>query len=190
MALPTARLSHTLANHSQLQDPPHGRARRRGTGFRHPEQLAARARRPVAVGGASLDRGRGAGDAVAQVRRLPRPGLPRRRRLHGPRQLGDVARRRLEVRLRAALHRPAVEHHGDRPAASVRPHGGRDRARPRAGLPRRLSARGVLPALAPGRGRDLRHRPRRGDRHRDRAQPAVRHPARDRRAHHRRSTCS
>ncbi len=36
-----------------------------------------------------------------------------------------------------------------------------------------------------GRDRHLRHRPRRGDRHRDRPQPALRHPARDRRHHHR-----
>ena len=36
-----------------------------------------------------------AGDALAQVPGLPRAGLSRRRRLHGPRQLGDLARRRL-----------------------------------------------------------------------------------------------
>ena len=54
-----------------------------------------------------------------------------------------------------------------------------------AGLPRRVSARGVVAALGAGRNRDLRHRPCRGDRHRDRAQSAVRHSARNRRDDHR-----
>ena len=39
----------------------------------------------------------------------------------------------------------------------------------------------VLAALGAGRDRHLRHRPRRGDRHGDRPQSPVRHPARDRR---------
>ena len=61
------------------------------------------------------------------------------------------------------------------------------RRRPRsgAGLPRRVSPRGVVAALGAGGDRDLRHRPCRGDRHRDRAQSVVRHSARNRRADHR-----
>ena len=43
----------------------------------------------------------------------------------------------------------------------------------------------ALAAVGAGRDRDLRHRPRRGDRHGDRAQPALRHSARARRPHHR-----
>ena len=39
--------------------------------------------------------------------------------------------------------------------------------------------------LGAGRDRDHRHRYRRGDRHRHRPQPHLRHPAGDRRAHHR-----
>ena len=59
---------------------------------------------------------------------------------------------------------------------------GRDLAQAcRDAFPRAVS----LAALGARRDRDLRHRPRRGDRHRDRPQPAVRHSARDRRAHHR-----
>ena len=45
---------------------------------------------------------------------------------------------------------------------------GRFRARPGAGLPRRLSALGLLSALGARRARHLRHRSRRGDRHGDR----------------------
>ena len=122
---------------------------------------------------------------LAQADGVPRARLSRRRRLHGPRQLGDLARRRLQVRLRAADRRAAVQPDGDPAAGAVRAARHRRRPRPGAGLPRRISPRGVVAALGAGRDRDLRHRPRRGDRHRDRAQPAVRHSARDRRADHR-----
>ena len=100
------------------------------------------------------------------------------------RQLGDLARRRVEVRLRAPLHRADVEPHGDPAAASLCAARRRHGPRSRAGLPRRLSAAGRLGALAPCGDRDLRHRHRRGDRHGDRPQPPVRHSARDRRRHH------
>ena len=53
----------------------------------------------------------------------------------------------------------------------------RHRPRPRPGLPRPLLAAGELRALGAVRDRDRRLRPRRGDRLRHRAQPAVRHPA-------------
>ena len=47
-----------------------------------------------------------------------------------------------------------------------------------------------LAAVAVGGNRHHRDRSRRSDRHRDRPQPAVSYSARDRRHHHRRSTCS
>ena len=116
---------------------------------------------------------------------VPRARLSGRGRLHGPRQLGDLARRRLEVRLRAADRRAAFQSDGDPAAGAVRAARHRRRPRSGAGLPRRVSARGVVAALGAGRNRDLRHRPCRGDRHGDRAQSAVRHSARNRRADHR-----
>ncbi len=59
---------------------------------------------------------------------------------------------------------------------------GRDLAQAcRDAFPRAVS----MAALGAGRNCDLRDRPRRGDRHRDRAQSPVRHSARDRRADHR-----
>ena len=148
-------------------------------------RLEAPARNAVAVGGVRHDRHAPDRLVLAQARRLSRTRLSRRRRLHGPGQLGDLARRRLQVRLRAAHRRAAVEHHGDPAAGAVRAARHRGRARSRAGLPRRLSALGVVAALGGERDRDLRDRSRRGDRHRDRAQSAVRHSARDRRDHHR-----
>ena len=70
------------------------------------------------------------------------PGLSGRGRLHGPRQLGDVARRRLEVRLRAADRCAAVQSDGDPAAGLVRAAWHRRRPRSGAGLPRRVSTRG------------------------------------------------
>ena len=122
---------------------------------------------------------------MAQARGVPRARLSGRRRLHGPGQLGDLARRRLEVRLRAAHRRAAVQSDGDPAAGAVRAAWHRRRPRSGAGLPRRVSARGVVAALGAGGDRDLRHGSRRGDRHRDRAQSSVRHSARTRRADHR-----
>ncbi len=52
--------------------------------------------------------------------------------------------------------------------------GHRQRARPRAGLPRQLLAARDLVPVGAGRDRHRRHRSRRGDRRRHRAQPAVR----------------
>ncbi len=126
-----------------------------------------------------------AGAILAQAAGVSRPGLSGRGRLHGSRQLGDLARRRLQVRLRAAVGVAVVQRDGDRAAVAVHPARRRRRARPRAGLPRFLSALGRRCLLAVGGSRHHRHRPRRGDRHRDRAQSAVPHSARDRRDHHR-----
>ena len=114
---------------------------------------------------------------MAEDPRVRRPRLPRRRRLHGSRQLGDRPRRRIALRLHAAQRHPDLEPHGG-PAPGARLQARhRHRARPRAGLPRPLQHAGRLGALGPLRDRDRRLRPRRGDRVGDRAQPAVRHPA-------------
>ena len=105
-------------------------------------------------------------------------------RLHGPGQLGDRLRRRLEVRLHAARGHHDLESDGH-PAAGA---GGaarhRQRARSGAGLPRRLSAPGRDRAVDRLRTGDHRLRPRRSHRHRHRAQAAVRHSAGRRRADH------
>ena len=125
------------------------------------------------------------GAAVEEAHRLSRAGLSRRRRLHGSGKLGDLARRRLEVRLRAAHHRAAFEPHGDPAAGAVRAAGHRRRARSGAGLPRRVPSRGGLAAVGAGGDRHLRDRPRRSDRHRHRPQSLVQNSAGNRRRHHR-----
>ena len=87
-----------------------------------------------------------------------------------------------QVRLRAVDGRAVVEPDGDRAAVAVHAARRRRRARPRAGLPRFLSALGLAAAVAVGGSRDHRDRPCRSDRHRDRPQSAVSHSARDRRS--------
>src|SRR3954453_9870274 len=57
---------------------------------------------------------------LAQAAGVSRSGLPRRRRLHGSGKLGDVARRRLQVRLRATDGRAVVEPDGYRAEIAVR----------------------------------------------------------------------
>ena len=141
-------------------------------------------RRPSLAGGVRHHRHPPDRFVLAQARVVSRPRLSGRGRLHGSRQLGDLARRRLEVRLRAADRRAAVQSDGDPAAGAVRAARHRRRPRSGAGLPRCVSARGVVAALGAGGNRDLRHRSGRGDRHRDRAQSAVRHSARNRRADH------
>ena len=141
--------------------------------------MAFRRCRPAAkpVRGACQHRGAAGWHLAA-----PLPGVRRARlhdlgRLHGPGQLGDRHRRRLALRLHAALGHPAVQPDGD-PAAGARgaPRH-RDRARPRAGVPRQLFAAGQHRAVARLRGGDHRLRPGRGDRHGHRAAAAVRHSA-------------
>ena len=73
---------------------------------------------------------------------------------------------------------------GDVPAGSPRAPRHRHRARPGSGLPRARAAALGHPAVAALRNRDLRDRPRRGDRHGDRAEAAVRPAADARRAGH------
>ena len=158
---------------------------RAGDRARRARRLASRPPAAVARGGVRHHRHQADRLVLAQAHVVPRARLSGRGRLHGPRQLGDLARRRLEVRLRAADRRAAVQPDGDPAAGAVRAAWHRRRPRSGAGLPRRVSARGVVAALGAGGDRDLRHRPGRGDRHRDRAQSAVRHSARNRRADHR-----
>src|SRR5581483_4712109 len=57
--------------------------------------------------------------AVAQAPRLFGARLSGRRRLYGSRQLGDLARGRLQVRLRAADRRASVQHDGDPVAGAL-----------------------------------------------------------------------
>ena len=147
--------------------------------------MAPRARRCVACRRAPHDRRARRRQRLAALRRLPRPRLSRRGRLHGSRQLGDLARRRLQVRLHAAGRRAGLQHHGDRAAVAVRAACHRVGPRPRPGLPRRLPAAGRADAVGARRNRHHRHRHRRGDRHGDRPQPDLRHSAGDRRHHHR-----
>ena len=105
------------------------------------------------------------------------PGLPGRRRLHGPGQLGHRPRRRRALRLRAALGPPDLQPDGDPAAEPLRALGivtGRDLAQAcRDTYCRPVSRR----ALAPLRDRHRRLRPGRGARLRHRAQAALRHPA-------------
>ena len=119
---------------------------------------------------------------VPPALRLHGTGLHGLGRLHGPGQLGDRPRRRRALRLYAALRHHAVEPDGDPAAGAGGPARHRHRPRSGAGLPRLLSAPGQLPALDRLRARDHRLRPRRGDRHGDRAPAALRHPADRRRA--------
>jgi hypothetical protein len=127
-----------------------------------------------------------AGVVLAQAAGVPGAGLSGRGRLYGPRQLGHLARRRFQIRLRAAHHRASVQHHGDRAAVAVHAAWGRRRARSRPGLPRFLSALGGVAALAVGGNRHYRDGSGRSDRHRDRPQSLVPYSARNRRHHHRR----
>ena len=106
-----------------------GWRRRRG------EFSLADVHRTIAVGRERAD--------LAARDRLCRSRLSGRRRLYGPRQLGDLARRRLQLRLHAAGRRAGLQHHGDRAAVALRAARHRHRAatwpRPAAmPFPRRL----------------------------------------------------
>ena len=102
------------------------------------------------------------------------PGLPRRRRLHGPRQLGHRPRRRRPLRLHAAQRHHDLEPDGDSAAGARRAPRHRQRPRSRPGLPRSLLPPGHDRPVDPLRDRHRRLRPRRSARRRDRAQPALR----------------
>ena len=94
--------------------------------------------------------------------------LSRRHRLHGPRQLGDGACRRLKIRHGPFVRRGSVEPDGDRPTGAFGAARFRDRARSRPELRPSLSPPREAGVLADHGAGDRRHRPRRSHRHRDR----------------------
>ena len=122
---------------------------------------------------------------LAQAAGLRRPRLPGGRRLHGPWQLGHGPRGRRALRLHAPQRHPHLQPDGH-PAAGARgaPRH-RQRPRPGPGLPRQLLQADHARALGAVRDCDRRVRPRRGDRRRHRAQPAVRPSPHLGRLHHR-----
>ena len=114
-----------------------------------------------------------------------RAGLRRGHRLRRPGELRHQLLRRRRVRLPAALGdrrgQPAGHAHPD-PVGQARPG---HRAQPARAVPGQLPALGVARHVGAGRAGGHRHRPGRGDRRRDRAEPAVRDPAVHRRSDHR-----
>src|SRR6185437_7792760 len=78
--------------------------------------LARRAGRTVFGRNVRLGADGEAGAVLAQTAGLSRPGLPGGGWLYGSRQLGDLARRRVAVRLRALDGGAAVERDGHRAA--------------------------------------------------------------------------
>ena len=124
------------------------------------------------------------GQFFPQTARLRRPGFPGRGRLHGPGQLGDRPRRRLEIQLLAPRRHHDVEPDGDpAPGAFVEARH-RHRPRPRPGLPRSLQQAGLVFSLGHLRDRDRGLRPRGSHRVRHRAESALRPSAAGGRVHH------
>ena len=109
--------------------------------------------------------------------RVRRTGLPRRRRLHGPRKLGHRSRGRRAVWVHTADRHPAVQLDGDSVAGARRKARHRERPRSGAGVPRSLLAARVLFSVDHLRDRDRRVRSRRGHRLGHRPESLVRHPA-------------
>ena len=114
-----------------------------------------------------------------------RPRLPRRRRLHGPGQLGNGPRWRLEIWLHATQRHPHQQPDGDVSPGSLGEARHRLRARPRAGLPRTLFAPHRFLPL--GRLRNCHRcvRSRRSPWLRRRSETALRLAASCRRSHYR-----
>src|SRR3981081_631387 len=83
--------------------------------------MAFSARRTVTGRHVRLGKDGQTGPVLAQAAGVPRPGIPRRRRLYGSRQLGDLARRRLQIRLRAVVRGAVVQPDGDTDAVAVAP---------------------------------------------------------------------
>ena len=121
---------------------------------------------------------------LAAVSDLCRPRIPGCRGLHGSGQLGDIARRWQPVRLCPAVRCAALEPDGHPAAGALRAARHRLRAGPGTGLPGCLSELGEPAPLGAGGSCDHCHGPCRSDRHGDRAQPAISHPARDRHPDH------
>src|SRR6266511_1185262 len=97
-------------------------------------RLAARAKHALARRSLRLGPHAAARPAVEEAAGLSRTRLPGRRRVHGSGQLGHLPRRRVEVRLRAADDRAAVQPNRDPVAVLVRAAGDWRWARSRAGL--------------------------------------------------------
>src|SRR5712691_2378401 len=98
-------------------------------------RLAARARPRFARGSVRIDPDAAERLLLAEAPLLSWAGLSSCRRLYGSWQLGDVARRRLEIRLRAAHHRAVFQPDGDSLAGALRPARDRVWPGPRPGLP-------------------------------------------------------
>ena len=103
-----------------------------------PTCVATPKRRPQPPGSARHHRRAQGPRLLAQAARLLRAGLPRGRRLHGSRQLGDGPRRRLGLRLHAPQRHPALQPDGDPAPVALREAGHRHRPRSGAGVPRSL----------------------------------------------------
>ena len=112
---------------------------------------------------------------------VPRPGVRGRDRLRRPGQLRHQHRRRLEVRLPAAVGDPRREPDGDADPAPVGEGRHRDRPQPPRAVPRAVPAAGLVRPVGPGGADRDGDRPRGVRRRGDRAQPAVRHAAAARR---------
>ena len=102
-----------------------------------------------------------------------------------PGQLRHQHRGRRELRLPPALGDPRRQPDGDARAVPVGQGRGHDGQEPPRALPRGVPPSRHLGPVGPGRARGHGHRPRRARGRRDRAQPAVRHPAVPGRPHHR-----
>ena len=122
---------------------------------------------------------------LAAAAGLSRPRIPDLGRLHGPRQLGHRHRRRLALRLHAAVGHHDLESDGHSAAKPLAQAGRGHGARSGAALPPELRPQGELCAVG-GRGdRHRRLRSGRSDRLGHRPESALPHSALLRRAHHR-----
>src|ERR671930_179358 len=97
-------------------------------------RLAARPKHALALRSLRFDSHAAVRTVVEEAAGLSRTGLSGRRRIHGSGKLGDLPRGRLEVRLRAADDRAAVQPDRDPVAVFMRAAGNWRRPRSRAGL--------------------------------------------------------
>ena len=139
LARPSSRTPSLLSH--QAHGPPRRSPTKRSRRSRAAARMAPRA--PHAEPGGGVSHGAGVGHVdVAQGARVRRAGLSRRRRLHGSRQLGHRSRRRLGVRLPAALRGISLQPDGGAAAGAGVEARHRHRPRSRAGVPRSLLAAG------------------------------------------------
>ena len=100
----------------------------------------------------------GDGFVLEEAARFLRPGFSRRRRLHGPGQLGHRSGGRRKIWLRAVVRRHDLQLHGDPAAAFVHQTRRRHRTRSRPSLPRSLFEADSLVSLDSLRNRHCRVR--------------------------------